>query len=158
MRHVPASLTSARPADLVSGTSSSPVPVDAERDESFLKLLSSYRDTGGLARRDELMASRKGDSFLKLANDITSRRVLHFVWRDITWLPFFQFEPAGHAVRSDIQMLIDELCGALDGWEMAQWFVEPNTCLKGELPITQIAAQFRQVHDAARSLRFLHCN
>lgn len=158
MRYAPARLTSPQSRSWLPVSSISPVTTDTVRDTEFLDLLSSYRDTGGLAQGEELTARRKGDSFLQLARDIANRRVIHFVWRDIIWLPLFQFEPAGHAVRSDIQMLIGELSGALDDWEMAQWFVEPNTCLHGELPITQTTVQFRQVHDAARSLRYLRCN
>lgn len=158
MCHVPASLISLRSRGLVSVSPISPLTAEAARDANFLDLLSSYRAEGGLAREEELASRRKGSSFMQLAKDIENRRVINFVWRDVFWLPLFQFEPACHAVRSDIQMLIDELSGALDDWELAQWFVDPNTCLNGDWPITQIAGQFRQVHDAARSLRYLHCN
>lgn len=158
MRSVQASPTPLRSRFFMPSGPQMQRPLDAQRDSDFLELLSSYRDTGGLARGEEITARVKGDSFLQLARNIANRRVISFVWRDVIWLPYFQFEAMDHAVRPDVQMLIDELAGALDDWEMAQWFVEPNTCLEGASPLTQIATQFSRAHDAARSLRYLHCN
>jgi hypothetical protein len=154
MYHVPTGGTSLGSVGLVSPSSRSATPSVATHDSNFLNLRSAYRASGGLARGEEIAAWSRGNTFLQLARDIANRRVISFVWRDIIWLPLFQFEPAGHAVRSDIQMLIDELSEALDDWEMAHWFVEPNACLYGELPLTHLATQFPQVHDAARSLRY----
>ncbi|APW44223.1 hypothetical protein [Rhodoferax saidenbachensis] len=132
-------------------------PVDALRDEDFLHLLSAYRATAGLVRGGDMAAKPTATDYLQLARNIATRRVVSFVWREEIWLPFFQFEAGSQSVRPDVQILIDELSAALDGWDLAKWFVEPNTLLNGNPPLALIAGDFGCVHGAARALRFFCC-
>jgi hypothetical protein len=131
-----------------------PTSSDAEHDEDFLKLLSAYRCTGGIATGAEIASRPSAAGFLQLARHIAQRRVVNFVWRDEIWLPIFQFEAGGQTVQPRVQVLTDELVSSLEDWALAKWFVEPNTWLDGATPLAQIADDFDRVHGAARALRF----
>lgn len=139
-----------------SGRSGFAASADAS-DTDFLALLAAYRPIGGIAREGEIATRSVGGGPLQLARQITERSVLSFEWHDENWLPVFQFEPATPTVKPAIQILVNELSGALDGWELARWFVQPNTWLDEVAPLPVLHSQFSRVHDVARALRYTRC-
>jgi hypothetical protein len=48
-----------------------------------------------------------------------------------------------------------ELTPAFTGWELADWFVEPNNWLDGVSPINELKADPDAVRQAARADRFI---
>ncbi len=148
----PVSWLSAHPQDRVAQAAA-----EATRDRDFLTLLGAYRATGGLATGAEIAARPPGTGFLQLARHIARRGVVSFVWREEIWLPVFQFKAGGQSVLPNVQLLIDELSVVLDDWDLAKWFVEPNSSLHGDTPLALVEGDFPRVHDAARALRFTHC-
>jgi hypothetical protein len=48
-----------------------------------------------------------------------------------------------------------ELNDALDNWESAHWFTQPNAWLHGEAPVDTILREPSQVVSAARADRFI---
>lgn len=122
-------------------------------DGAFMTLLAAYRRTGGIARRGEIAARCSSAGQSHLACQISDRSVLSFEWQDENWLPVFQFESATSTVKPAMQILMSEFSGSLGGWELAQWFVQPNTLLDREAPLPLLDRQFARVHQAARILR-----
>lgn len=138
------------------GTSSR-APTQGSSDSDFMALLAAYRPSGGIARSGEIAGRAAGAGPLQLARQINERSALSFEWYDENWLPVFQFEPATPTVKPAIQILVDELSGALGGWELAHWFVQPNTWLGEAAPLPVLHSQFARVHEAARALRYARC-
>lgn len=126
------------------------------RDIHFLELLSAYRSTGGIGAGSELAARRPMTGLSGLARAIASREVISFGWGGHVWLPMFQFEQRELEVRMPARALIGELVDALDDWEMADWFVEPNAWLKDKSPLSLMDTDYASVLDAARALRFAY--
>lgn len=120
------------------------------RDEEFLALLSAYRRHGGLARPPELL--QRGLPWPAADDDALPVR---FDWAHQTWLPLFQFEPASTSVRADVRRVVRELGPAFDDWQLARWFVEPNSWLGGRSPVDRLARDLEAVCDAARADRFV---
>lgn len=129
--------------------------VPPEDDGEFLRLLSAYRASGGLATGVEIAARSPHNGLSRLARSIAAREVLSVQWSGQHWLPVFQFEPGALAVREPVRTLIGELADVLNDWELAQWFVEPNGWLVGATPLQALREDAGRVHDAARVLRFL---
>lgn len=130
-------------------------PVQAHgEDHDYLALESGYRASGGIASSAEIAARRPLDGISRLARSIVAREVISCEWRGDIWLPRFQFEGADFVVTEQTGILIAELSAALDDWELAQWFVAPNTWLHDRTPLQTMREDFDRVHDAARVLRF----
>jgi hypothetical protein len=126
-----------------------------EDDGEFLRLLTAYRASGGLATGVEIAARSPQHGLSRLARAIAAREVLSVQWSGQHWLPVFQFEPGALVVREPVRTLIGELTDVLADWELAQWFVEPNGWLVGATPLQALREDAERVHDAARVLRFL---
>lgn len=138
-------------------TSSQPMAdvVANASDMRFLDLLAAYRSAGGLATGHEIAARRPLHGLSELARAIASAEAIAVDWSGQRWLPFFQFESGDVAVRPPVRVLLGELAGVLDEWDLAQWFVQPNAALDGARPLHMLTADFERVHDAARALRFV---
>jgi hypothetical protein len=124
-------------------------------DQEFLQLLAAYRVTGGVAPGAEIAARRAECGLSELARLIAGRKVLSFDWHATTWLPVFQFETGQIAVRRDVGTVLEELASELDGWELAQWFVQPSALLSGRAPLAVLQHDAAAVVEAARADRFL---
>jgi len=124
------------------------------RDIHFLELLSAYRATGGLALGSEIAARRSVTGLSDIARAIASRQVISFSWGGHIWLPMFQFEHRDLVTRAPVRQLIEELAPALDDWELADWFIEPNLWLGAATPLQLLSDDSARVLDAARALRF----
>jgi hypothetical protein len=132
-----------------------PVP---NRDHAFIELLNAFRGHGGLLRGNELADAlvRTGrGNYSALARAILDCRIVSFEWNQEYWLPAFQIEANSMNLTAGSARVLTELVGVLDGWETASWFVTPNECLKGDLPVARIRDYADDVVNAARVERFI---
>lgn len=140
------------PADPPLAVSDYPTPL------GFVALLSAYRPTGGVVRADDLSRSLRSEEpghLTNLARRLVSGAILSFSWRQTLWVPLFQFEAGSSAVRPAVAQVMGELQGAFDSWEMAVWFVQPNSSLKAMRPLDLLGQQDAEVLQAARVDRFV---
>lgn len=124
----------------------------------FVALLSAYRATGGTVRADDLsrhVRSEEPGHLTNLARKLVSGVILSFAWRQTLWVPLFQFEAGSSTVRPSVARVMDELHGAFDGWEIAVWFVQPNSWLQAQRPLDLLGKQDAEVLQAARVDRFV---
>lgn len=124
----------------------------------FVALLSAFRATGGTVRSDDLsrhVRSEEPGHLTNLARKLVSGAILSFSWRQTLWVPLFQFEGGGGTVRPSVARVMDELHGAFDSWEIALWFVQPNSWLKEQRPLDLIGKLDAEVLQAARVDRFV---
>lgn len=125
-----------RPAPGLSG--------DVDRDRQFVAMLRAFRETGGLARGDEvaeLLAQRQAGDVSRLARWIVAREVVAFDWRGELWVPLFQFHLADMALRPQVQQVARSLGGNLSPWDLALWFSTPNPRLQGQLPADVLGSE-----------------
>lgn len=126
-------------------------------DEDFVALLQAYRCSGGLARGDEvaaLLERRNKLCIAVLARWIVERSVISFEWQAQTWLPWFQFARPDPVPEPALAAVLAELAAVFDGWELACWFVRPNSALAGRTPVQARATDPAAVLQAARADRF----
>lgn len=71
-------------------------------------------------------------------------------WGDM--LPLFQFDLHRAELRPGVAMVRAELQGALDGIELALWFVTPHEGLQGDCPAIALQTRLPEVRRAARQL------
>ena len=138
-----------------------PVPAvpsaEGERDRQFVGMLRAFRETGGLARGDEvaeLLVQRGAGDVSRLARWIVSGDVLGFDWKGELWVPLFQFELKSMAIRPEAQQVAAELPGDFDTWARAMWFASPNVWLDDRSPADALATDLASVLAAARADRF----
>jgi hypothetical protein len=132
-------------------------PADAA-SARYAKLAQAYRCRGGLATSDEvlrLLRPHAEQPISLLARWIVSRQAISFAWQSCTLLPMFQFARSDMALRDPVQAVSAELCGSYDEWDLAAWFVEPNSWLGGEAPADAIAHDLAAVLQAARADRYI---
>lgn len=137
---------------------SSPLTRVIDKDRDFVALLRGYKQTGGLARGDEVAAMLQrisGQSVSLLARWIVSREALSFEWRAEIWVPLFQFRLDDMSIKEDFRRVSVELEPAFDGWTLSHWFVQPNSWLDGRAPADVLAQDPRGVWQAARADRFV---
>ena len=118
----------------------------------------AFRGTGGVVAGDELsqLLRRTSDQPISLlARWIVQRRIVHFEWQGLTWLPLFQFDLASMEVRPGLHQAVAELRGVFDDWELTQWFARPNCWLDGRSPSELMAADPDSVVEVARADRFV---
>jgi hypothetical protein len=116
-------------------------------DSQFIALLAACRQSGGLAREAELRPAVAGDP-----------SAIRFAWSGWTWLPLFQFEAHGLAMRPEVQRILGELPPPMDGWRRAQWFASPNAWLRHRRPVDLLDGSADLVAEAARVDRFIAGN
>ena len=135
-----------------------PRAAEPDPDDDFVAMLGAYRCSGGLARADEVVSrleQGRGPGLATLARWVVERNVISFEWRGETWLPWFQFKPAGHVPAPALVAVLAELSAVYDGWELAHWFARPNSALAGRTPVDVIGADADAVRQAARADRFV---
>ena len=118
----------------------------------------AFRGTGGVIAGDEFsqLLRRKLDQPISLlARWIVQRRIVHFEWRCLTWLPLFQFDLASMQVRPGVHQAVAELRNVFDDWELTQWFARPNCWMDGGSPSELMAAAPNSVLEVARADRFV---
>jgi hypothetical protein len=128
------------------------------QDRAFVALLNAYRPHAGLTRLHSLAAgARFGHEGRACAvQDLLDGGVLFgFHWADAVWIPMFQLDLKGSTVASAPQRVVAELGRGFDGWALASWFVQPNSCLAGASPIECLHTRLRDVLEAARTDRFV---
>jgi|GEM_PF-794873 len=126
-------------------------------DEHFLELLSAYRATGGLARDNEVVrrcGDHGGRCLEQFMRARAEGRLIRFEWSGLEWLPLFQFD-ADMRLDTQVQSVINELVPVFDGWELAQWFAQPNGWLDLLRPLDLVVSALPRVIDAARADRFI---
>ena len=143
---------SVAPTQQAAAVSQFPTPL------GFVALLSAFRATGGTVRSDDLSRHVRSDEpghLTNLARKLVSGAILSYPWRQTLWVPLFQFEAGSGAVRPSVARVMSELNGAFDSWEIAVWFVQPNTWLKNQRPLDLMGTQDKDVLQAARADRFV---
>jgi hypothetical protein len=132
--------------------------VRAHADVGFVALLDAYRHSGGLVRADEasqLLERHHGPESTPLARWIAQRSVIYFDWQDEDWLPWFQFSCAGAQPPAAVRAVLVEINPVFDAWEVAQWFVRPNSALGDYLPLDILGEDPAAVLQAARRDRYM---
>jgi hypothetical protein len=127
-------------------------------DEQFIAMLNAFRPSGGLARGHEVLASCKhcaSADISALARWIVRREVIGFEWQQDTWLPLFQFSRPGMTPHPALAPVLTELKPALDVWETACWFAQPNAALHQQCPANALTGDPFGVLQAARAARFM---
>jgi hypothetical protein len=90
-----------------------------------------------------------------LAHWIVDRHVIAFSCGGGLLLPLFQFDFARGCVRSGVAAALSELAWVMTQDEVARWFAQPNTWLKGAVPAQTLVIDVSAVLAAARADRFL---
>lgn len=128
------------------------------RELQFQWLVGEYDRIGGVATGSELamlVQPHRAQAVSRVARWIVSRRALSFSWQTQALLPLFQFERSTMRLREGMAGVLTELVDVFDEWELAMWFVNPNPWLDDAAPAALLAAEPRQVRDAARVDRFI---
>lgn len=131
---------------------------ETQVDRQFMTMLDCYRNTGGLARAQEVFTmfkSHHGADAATLARWIVRREVISFDWQSKVWLPLFQFERASMALKPGLNSVLSALNPLFGAWEMATWFAKPNHCLEGRTPSESLENDAHAVLNAACSDRFI---
>ncbi|SEL50849.1 hypothetical protein SAMN05216359_11085 [Roseateles sp. YR242] len=126
-------------------------------DEHFLQLLNAFRATGGLARDREVVrlgGDQGGRCLEQLMRARLEGRLIQFDWSGLVWMPLFQFD-ADMRPNPDVQSVVGELVPVFDGWELAQWFAQPNGWLDLLRPLDLVFQNTHRVIEAARADRFI---
>lgn len=127
-------------------------------DARFVSLLNAYRQSGGLARAEEvnrMFTSQRDAKDAPRAAWLARRCWIAFEWEAQTWLPRFQFLPAGLLPAPTLGAVLDELDPVFSAWEVAEWFARGNSCLGGRTPVDALGEDPRAVLHAARCDRYI---
>lgn len=129
-------------------------------DEEFITLLDSYRDSGGLARSQELFVMfglYAHSNVAMLAQWIGRRHVISFDWDSKIWLPLFQFNRSEMTLQPQpgLSQVLTELGAVFDCWEIAHWFTQPNAWIEDQTPVATLKRDVFAVLNAARADRFI---
>lgn len=126
----------------------------------FQALQRAYEAFGGSVSSYQLVQKLRvfSDQPISIvAHWIVDRDIILFSRQGHTLVPNFQFSGAQFARRPEVASIISELRSALDDWELASWFVTPNTWLDEALPASLINSDAKRVYEAARVDRFVAC-
>lgn len=132
----------------------------------WMSTVAAFADTGGLVSGDELADLIRqqchADAQLQasqpvslVARWIVSRTAVTI---ESPWgymLPMFQFDLARAALYPGVPLVLAELRGALEGAELALWFVTPNEWLDGARPAHALQTRLQAVRHAARADRYV---
>lgn len=127
------------------------------QDRSFIALLDAYRPHGGISRLHHLSTSERVPSSgadIDVARLVREGHCFAFQWHYDLWVPLFQFEPDGQTLAAAPQRVIAELDRGFDGWDLANWFVQPNAWLDCHSPVEWLNSHLPEVLQAARADRF----
>lgn len=134
------------------------VPHLRQADHQFVQMLNGFRESGGLARLQEvaeLCALRGGPDIESLSISLARKEIICFEWQSHGWLPLFQFNPGDMRLRSQVQPVISELSCIYDPWDLAFWFSQPNPWLANRVPANALLSDPATVLQAARADRFV---
>lgn len=101
-----------------------------------------------------MMASTCAQPISRVARLLVDRRIVYLAGGGHALIPLFQFGP-GYTVKAAVRSVLEELTGALDDREIAEWFVTPNEWIGFEMPASLVAREDLSVVAAARADRFL---
>ncbi len=124
----------------------------------FQSLRAAYRQTGGVARGDELarlLEGRKRGACVNLAKLIVGRGVFAFRWCEELWFPMFQFDLRDLSLKMAHRPVLAELAPVFDNWALADWFARPNAWLFDRSPVDLLGSKLPAVLEAARADRFI---
>jgi hypothetical protein len=124
----------------------------------FDSLMAAYMWSGGLARHQEVslrLQESYGGTPTTLDRLLNSHAVFAFDWRGSLWLPMFQFQQPGMAVKPVARRVLAELGGVFDGWSLAVWYLQQNIWLADRRPLDLIDNNPPAVLAAARGDRFI---
>ena len=127
-------------------------------ESAFRSIDARCRATGGLACGDalsRLLGSQCGGNFVTLARMVSADKVFGFPWRDVFWVPVFQFDLSDLSLKRTPQEVRTELGRNFDGWELATWFTSPNVWLQDRPPVDLLDSDSLSVLKAARADRFV---
>jgi hypothetical protein len=128
-----------------------------ENDHAFIGMLESYRNSGGLARAQEvftLFKSRSGLEVGRLAHWMAQRTVLSLEWHADIWVPLFQFEPQHMTVKPALEPVLAALNPVCTPWELAHWCAQPHRLLGGQSPADALDTDPTEVLRVACADRF----
>lgn len=127
-------------------------------DREFVQMLDGFRNSGGLARLQEvakLCERRGGPDIATLSACLARREIICFEWQSHGWLPLFQFSQVDMSVYPQVQPVVSELSCIHDPWELAFWFSQPNPWLANRAPADALLLDPGTVLQAARADRFV---
>ena len=123
-------------------------------DRQFIALLTGFRNSGGLARAQEVATrckARDEACVLALARWVLAGEVVRVEWGQQIWLPLFQFDPRDMSRRAGLGDALAELSLPPGSWELARWFSAANTWLEELSPAEVLAHDSAAVLQAARA-------
>jgi hypothetical protein len=123
------------------------------RDLAFVEMLRAFRSSGGLARAQDIQDRARCGGVI--SPSVCGERPISFEWKGQLWLPRFQFGPEGFKVRPEPASVMRELATVFDGWDMANWFSQPNLWLADARPVDLLDRSLPDVIGAARADRFV---
>ncbi len=131
---------------------------DRVEDRQLAAISCGFLRHAGLATADEvvrLMRRRSDQPISTLARWMVDRCVVHFAWQGTTLLPLFQFDRNRMLLDPIVISVVRELRDAFDDWEIALWFVTPNTSTNGVAPVDAFQSNPLAALAAARTDRFV---
>jgi hypothetical protein len=124
-------------------------------DGSFLRLTEELRAHGGILPLEELRAlCHVGNPGFGLAESIMRGDVFTLMWRRQIWVPCFQFIGTNWTPCKRVFSITAEVRPAIQGEDLALWFIEPSPWLRGETPLSLVHSETERVRQAARIDRF----
>lgn len=136
---------------------SEPMAYESQVDSQFMALLDAYRNTGGLARAQEVFTmcrSRNGADAAMLARWIVRREIISFDWQSKVWVPLFQFDRTTMALQPGLNSILAVLNPIHGPQEMAAWFAQPSRWLMDQAPADVFGTDPHAVLKAACTVRF----
>jgi len=133
------------------------LPCPSRIDCVFITLLHAYRPHGGLARGEEIerRVSAARGHLHECADELDAGdATLQIEWGGIHWKPMFQFDEAMR-LRPQVAQVVRELARVFDPWELALWFVTPNSWLEDRRPVECVVSDRKGTLAAARADRFV---
>lgn len=125
-------------------------------DDNFLRLTDALRPFGGVLPLEYLRAlCHVGTPGFGLAASILRGDIFTLNWRRQTWVPCFQFIGTNWTPCHRVACVTSELRPAIDGEDLAIWFIDPSPWLHGAMPLSLVYAETERVRQAARIDRFV---
>ena len=124
-------------------------------DHAFIRMLNAYRDSGGMAREQEvvaLLARQAAEEVPTFADWIVEGRVIHFEWQSQIWFPLFQFKLSDMTFQPALAEFFAALVCDCDSWALAHWFAQGNPLLVGRTPADTVLHDLPAVLQAARAV------